>query len=177
MGNVTTELAAATKTMLDATAANQHELLRRTAETTQLLESGAAAAARALNKLKDVAPPPVELSARMKELADVVGRLGTDRPLLNVLRNCAWRCASSRRAWRSSARSRRRHVVYDPRQMSGVRAVGSFDDASAAPTGDASLTITAANLVDAQGRRAKALRLLRPRIRAVVDWWRRSISP
>ena len=66
---------------------------------------------------------------------------------------------------------------YDPRRMSGVRAVGSFDDARAqAAKGDASLTITAANLVDAQGRPAKILRLLRPRIRAVVDWWRRAIS-
>lgn len=83
MGNVTTELAAATKTMLDATAANQQELLRRTAETTQLLESGAAAAASALDKLKDVAPPPAELSARMKELADVVGKLGTDLAAAN----------------------------------------------------------------------------------------------
>jgi hypothetical protein len=66
---------------------------------------------------------------------------------------------------------------YDPRRMNGVRAVGSLDDARAAPKGDASLTtITAARLVDAHGRPAKVLRLLRPRIRAVVDWWRRSIS-
>ena len=66
---------------------------------------------------------------------------------------------------------------YDPRRMNGVRAVvDSFDDPRAEARGDASLTITAAKLVDAQGRPAKILRLLRPRIRAVVDWWRRAIS-
>jgi len=83
MGNVTAELAAATKTLLDATAANQQELLRRTTETTRMLESGAVAAASALDKLKDVAPPPAELSARMKELADVVGKLGADLAAAN----------------------------------------------------------------------------------------------
>lgn len=79
-------------------------------------------------------------------------------------------CAAQFKAKRSAARG------YDPRQMNGVRAVGSLDDARGALKGDASLTITAATLVDAQGRRALALRLLRPRIRAVVEWWRRSMS-
>ena len=80
-------------------------------------------------------------------------------------------CVAQFQAKRAAARG------YDPRQMKGVRAVvDSFDDARAAPSRGASLTITAANLVDAQGQPAKMLRLLRPRIRAVVDWWRRAIS-
>jgi hypothetical protein len=79
-------------------------------------------------------------------------------------------CVAQFQAKRAAARG------YDPRRMNGVRAVGAFDDAGAASKGDASRTITAADLVDAQGRPAKVLRLLRPRIRAVVDWWRRSIS-
>lgn len=76
-------------------------------------------------------------------------------------------CVAQFRAKQAAARG------YDPRQMSGVHAVGSFDDTRAAK-GDASLTITAAALVDAQGRRAMALRLLRPPLDAVVGWWRRS---
>lgn len=83
MGNVTTELANATKTLLDATAESQQELLRRTAEMTQVLGEGAAAAASALDKLKDVGPPPAELTKNLKELADVVGRLGTDLAAAN----------------------------------------------------------------------------------------------
>jgi len=80
-------------------------------------------------------------------------------------------CVAQFQAKRAAARG------YDPRRMNGVRAVAdSFDDARAAPSRDASLTITSANLVDAQGRPAKVLQLLGPRVRAVVDWWRRTIS-
>jgi hypothetical protein len=74
---------------------------------------------------------------------------------------------------------------YDPRRMSGVRAVSVLEarsgvrDARAvggdAPFagGDASLTIISANLVNARGRPAKlVLRLLRPSLDAVSAWWR-----
>jgi hypothetical protein len=73
MGGVTTEVTNAAKTMLDATAANQQEILRRTAEMTQLLETGAAAAVGAIDKLKDVAAPPVEVARRLQLLSDVMG--------------------------------------------------------------------------------------------------------
>jgi hypothetical protein len=83
MGAVNAEIAAASKAMLEATAANQQELLKRTAEMTALLESGATAAAGAIEKLNGVAPPPAELSERLQQLADVVGRLSTDLDAAN----------------------------------------------------------------------------------------------
>ena len=78
-------------------------------------------------------------------------------------------CAAQFQAKQAAARG------YDPRQMNGVRAGGSFD--APAAKGDAAATITAAALVDTQGRPAIALRILRPPIRAVVGWWRRAILP
>jgi hypothetical protein len=83
MSAVTTELAGATKTLLDATAANQQEILRRTAEMTAVLESGAAAAAGAVGKLKDVAEPPATLSKQLRELSDAVGKLTADLDAAN----------------------------------------------------------------------------------------------
>jgi hypothetical protein len=83
MGAVTAEVAGATKTLLDATAANQQEILRRTAELTTVLESGATAAAGAIGKLKDVAEPPPALAKQLRELSDAVGKLTTDLDAAN----------------------------------------------------------------------------------------------
>lgn len=83
MGNVTSEVTAATKTLLEATAANQQEILRRTAEMTNVLESGAAAAAGAIGTLKGIAAPPADLSKRLQELADAAGKLTTDLTAAN----------------------------------------------------------------------------------------------
>jgi hypothetical protein len=83
MGSVTTELTAATKQMLDATAANQQEILRRTAEMTAVLEQGALAASGAIDKLKDVAAPPPELAKQLGELSVVVAKLCTDLDAAN----------------------------------------------------------------------------------------------
>jgi hypothetical protein len=83
MTNVTSELAAATKTMLDATAASQQEILRRTAEMTAVLEQGALAATSAIEKLKDVAAPPPELSRQLHELSGIVGKLCADLDAAN----------------------------------------------------------------------------------------------
>jgi hypothetical protein len=83
MGEVTTELSAATKTMLDATAANQKELLHRTEQMTLVLENGAAAAADAIDKLKEVGTPPATLAKQLKELSDIVAKLGADLDVAN----------------------------------------------------------------------------------------------
>lgn len=83
MTNVTSELATATKQMLEATAANQQEILRRTAEMTAVLEQGAAAAAGAIDKLKDVAAPPPALAKQLHELSDIVAKLCTDLDAAN----------------------------------------------------------------------------------------------
>jgi methyl-accepting chemotaxis protein len=85
MNSATTELAAATKTLLEATAANQQEILRRTAEMSELLAQGAATAAAAIDKLKDVAEPPPALSLQFRELSSAVGKLTAD--LETVARN------------------------------------------------------------------------------------------
>jgi hypothetical protein len=83
MGEVTAELSAATKNMLDATAANQKEILHRTEEMTRVLAGGAAAASGAIDKLKDVAAPPAALGKQLKELSDVVVKLGVDLEAAN----------------------------------------------------------------------------------------------
>ncbi len=77
MGEVTTELSAATKNMLDATAANQKEILHRTEEMTRVLQHGAAAATDAIDKLKDVGTPPAALAKQLGELSEVVKQLTT----------------------------------------------------------------------------------------------------
>jgi biopolymer transport protein ExbB/TolQ len=83
MGNVTSELAAATKTLLEATAANQKEILHRTAELTRVLESGATAATGAIANLKEVSAPPAVLAKQLQELSTVIGKLNTDLEATN----------------------------------------------------------------------------------------------
>jgi len=84
MSNVAAELAAATKTMVDATAANQKEILHRTEQMTLVLENGAAAAADAIAKLKEVGAPPTELASQLKELSNAVGKLNAELDAANL---------------------------------------------------------------------------------------------
>jgi methyl-accepting chemotaxis protein len=64
--------------LLTDTATNQREIVRRTAEMSELLLSGAAAAKAAIEKLNDVAPPPPALSLQLRELSTAVGKLTED---------------------------------------------------------------------------------------------------
>jgi methyl-accepting chemotaxis protein len=65
------------KLLTDA-ATNQQEILRRTAEMAELLTNGAAAAAAAIDKLKDVSAPPPALSLQFRELSTAVAKLTAD---------------------------------------------------------------------------------------------------
>jgi methyl-accepting chemotaxis protein len=64
--------------LVNDTATNQREILTRTAEMSELLVSGAAAAKAAIEKLHDVAPPPAELAVQLRELSAAVGKLTAD---------------------------------------------------------------------------------------------------